>query len=379
MKRKLAMGVVCAGVVALATSVQAANIVWDGTTDNNWTNGPQDNSGGGYPANGSTGANWTIDAGTSGQVAPPDATTPGSNTIDYLFSGHSWTISGATINEDVQIKLNGGMLNVNNSNISLLPSSANTGAGLSGLNLGQTNPTTATISNSTLNVSRSNFGGRAIGVLNGSSLSLVNTAVNLTAENGLGKIDVNHPNSSLTIDANSSITATGAVEVLHNTGLLTLQGGSIHADHIRLNVSGGTSNDLVFDFQGGTVTVTSNNPFRGSAFEGSFDWTGGVGSGSVIATDSNTITSNLAKKVSQGFFSIDGVRVNPTTDSAVDGLAALQAELPTLTVGGKWFNLADNGSGTQTLTLVPEPASLALLGIGVLMLARRSRQCYNVS
>ncbi len=366
--------------VALPASVQAATIVWDGTTDQNWTNGPQNTGVTAFPNNGSTGANWTIDAGPAGQVVTPDVGVPGGNMIDYLYSGHDWTINSATINEDVQVRLDGGSLNITNSTVSLLPSSANTTASLSGLNLGQSgNATTGVFTDSTVNLSRSNTNGRALGITNGSSLSLVNTTINLSTEpGGVGEIDIANANSSLSLDSNSAITGGGAIEVLTATGFIDFNNATADLAFLRLNAGGGpSSTDILLDFAGGTITVSDSNPLRGTAFEGSFNWTGAAGSGTVTHTDLSNNNNNLAGKIAQGFFSIDGTRINPTISNSSDwtnpaNIAALNTELQSLAVNGKYFELT-SANGEQVLSLVPEPGSLALLAAGGFLLARRRR------
>lgn len=367
------------GLLAFALHTHASDFVWDGTIDNNWTNGPQNNSGGGFPANGITGSNWTINGGGPAQVAPPDTGTPGGNMIDYLYSGHHWTIDGANINENVQVRLDGGSINVSNSTISLLPSSANTGAFLSAFNLGQNgNPTAATFTNSTLNVSRSNGGGaatgRSLGLIGGSTLDLIETTVNVSAETMRGKIDLNN-GSTLTLDSTSSVTTTGHIDLFGPANTITMAvGASINTLYLRANSGNETSDDLMVNFGGGTFTVSDVNPFRdNSAFEGQFNWTGGAGSGVVVHTGATSTASDLANKVSLGYFSINGVRINPVTNPAVSGIPALNAELATIVKDGTWFVVNDNGSGIQTLTLVPEPASLAPLGLCALAVIRHRR------
>ena len=369
-------------VAALACFTQAttaATITYDGTAaDGMWTSGPNNP---GAPA----GANWTIDAGTPGQVPAPDAGTPGTNAIDYRYSGHDWTINGFTVSEDVQIRLSAGSLMIENSTVSLLPSSANTAATLSALNLGQngatTGPaaaTTAVFTNSTVNLSRSNGSGRALGLANASNLSLVGSDVNLTAEGGTGLVDLNN-GSTLSIDANSSLTATGQMDLFGGGNSLTVDGGAVDVSYLRANSGDEVTINLMIDFMGGTFTLNDVNPLRdNSPFEGQFNWTGGVGSGSVIHTNPSSAGSALARKVDQGFFSINGTRIDPTTNSSVDGVAALNTELATLQVDGTFFQVLE-GVGTQTLVLIPEPNAAVLLVVScVVALGRKpltARRC----
>ncbi len=355
-----------------ANSAIAANIVWDGGgADGFWTSGPN-NPGAGV------GANWTIDAGTPGSdvSALVAAGTPGTNAIDYQFDNHDWVINGATISEDVQLRLKGGTLDIDNSTISLLPSSTNTPAFLSALNLGQSGTgTSATVDNSTITLSRSGAtgsGGRALGLANASTLALANNAhIILQSEVGVGKMDLNNA-STVTLDSTSSITADGQIDLFGAANTMTINGGSVDVSYLRANSGVETTQDIMITFTGGSFNVSDVNPFRdNSQFEGQFNWTGAAGSGTVTHTSASNTGSDLAKKVSQGFFSIDGTRIDPTTDSAVSGIGDLNTELATLAVGGRWFQVNDLGGNVQTLTLVPEPASFALLTLGGLMMIRR--------
>ena len=337
------MSIACA-MTLLSLPLMADTISFDGTTDNTWT-----------------GANWTINAGTPGSVVPNDGV---SNTIGYSYNGDDWDIDSSTVSEDVQIKLDGGTLDISNSNVSLVPSSANTGAALSGLNLGQSgNATVSTLTNSTLTAGRSNQNGNALRLRNGSSLDVVNSTINVDAEPGSGNFTVEH-SSTLTLDADSTVNITGGLEVTSNAANVTFNNATLSAAWLRLNSGGEASQELMLDFLGGNITLTNSNPLRdNSSFEGAFDWIGGAGSGSIIHTNATDINQTLAQKTFQGYFSINGTRINPSTNPSVDGIAALNAELQTLAVGGEYFEIIDGGT-TQTLVLVvPEPSSMILLGL----------------
>ena len=392
------------GILACAFANQcvAATIVWDGTTDNNWTNGPQDNSGGGFPANGATGSNWTVDANPAGGLAVPDVGTPTGNMIDYQYTGHNWTINGATISEDVQIKLDGGTLDILDSSVALVPTSATTGAGLSGLNLGQNGAATAaTLTNSSLTTGRSNTNGNSLRILNG-SLVATNSTIDVTAEPGGGDFDIRNASSAslvdntvvnvqrdldlrndatLEIDATSTVNTGGGLEVLGNAANVSLTGGSLNLGWIRLNSGSEDVQDLMFDFVSGTITLGNANPLRdNSAFEGAFDWIGAPGDGSITHTDLSANNTNLAGKIAQGFFAVDGVRITPSLSNTTDwtdpaNIAALNAELQSLAVNGRFLMLTSDGS-QQVLTLaVPEPASCLVLALasGCLLVATRRR------
>ena len=334
----------------------ADTISFDGTTDNTWS-----------------GANWTINAGTPGSVVPDDGV---SNIIGYSYNGHDWDINSSTVSEDLQVKLDGGSLDIFNSNVSLVPSSVNTGQNLSGLNLGQNGtPTLGTVTNSTLTAGRSNQNGNALRIRNGSSLDVVNSTINVDAEPGSGNFTVEN-SSTLTLDADSTVNITGGLEVTSNSANVAFNNATLEAGWIRLNSGDEATQELMFDFLGGTITLSNVNPLRDSSgFEGAFDWIGGAGSGSIIHMDASNATQDLAYKASQGYFSIYGTAINPTVDPSVDGIAALNAELQTLAVGGEYFEIIDGGT-TQTLVLVavPEPSTMILLGLAsVSVLAARHR------
>lgn len=383
----------------------AADIVWDGTAaDGFWTNGPQTDPNVPFPENLGVGANWTIDAGPAGQIVTPDGTGPGVNAINYTYSDHDWVINGATISEDVQVQLSGGSLAITNSNVSLLPSSVNTGANLSALNLGQFTATSATFTNSTLSFQRANTSGDALRLFNGSSLNVVGSTINVAAddpnsEGRTGDLQITDPNSSMTIDATSVVNITGNLDVFGANNSLTINGGTINAaldmvvgggaTDAQITLNGGTLNlsgtgsqldlldnsqrftmtdgvlnarfitlnaggggtDLMFDFQDGDITLGGTNPLRGNSFEGQLNWTG-TPDPSYTITHTNFGGSNnqeLPGKTASGFFSIDGTRINPTTANNLDwgdpaNIATLNSELESLVVNSKFFRLTNTGS-----------------------------------
>lgn len=358
-----------------ASSVSLAdNLVWDGSTDTSWTNGPQDPNGGPFPQNGTQGANWTntsIDPNTAGLILGPTTlsdpnngiTLPSGNRIDYTFTDHNFTISSATINEDVQIKLSGGSLNITGSTVSLVPTSATTTAGLSGLNLGQNgSATTGTITNSTLTTSRANQDGNSLRIQNGSSFDVVNSNINVSSELGSGNFTVEQANSTLTIDATSTVSVTGGLEVTNSLANVELNGGVLDTGWVRLDSGPNTPQSLMFDFFGGTVTLNDSNPLRdNSGFEGAFDWVGTAGSGTVVHTDLSSNNQNLAGKIAQGYFSIDGVQIDPAIGNTVDWTNStnrnnLNSQLAELVVGGKVLNVTfDDPNSRQVLSLVSVP------------------------
>ena len=160
--------------------------------------------------------------------------------------------------------------------------------------------------------------------------------------------------------------------------LLITGGASVSGDFITAGVASHASDVTLAS---GSITLSSNNALRStSAFDGMIDFTGAAGSATVAQTDlSGTNGQALAGKISSAtgtasYFRIDGTLIT-TNGVAYNGsnLAAINAELALNVVGDRYF-LIEEAGGVQTLTLVPEPGSLALLGLGGLLVASRRRR-----
>ena len=323
-------------LTALESGIIAVNTnVWDGTAgDGFWTSG-----------------NWTINGGSAGSVIAPD-TGPSGNLIDYGYFYDTWVINGATINQDVQVKLTGGSLSISNSTVSLLPSSTNTTAALSGLNLGQEgDPTTATVTDSTVTTSRANAGGNSLRVRNGSSLSVVNSDIFVSSETGSGNLTV-EATSTLSVDSSSTLNITGGLEVTSAGASVSFDDATMTAGWIRLNSGGEDTTNLMMNFPGGTIDLTDANPLRDdSDFEGAFNWTGDPGDGSITHTAAENVTQTLAYKTTQGFFSVDGVWVNPTNSYDGTNLTLINEELVSLAVNDKYLQITQDSTNTQSIVL----------------------------
>lgn len=164
---------------------------------------------------------------------------------------------------------------------------------------------------------------------------------------------------------------------LRNGDTATLNGGSISGNFLALD-AGGT----VFTLESGTVTLSDSNGIRSvsNGFNGQLDWTGAAGAGSIVQTNNTNNGSSLAGKISVAapLFAIDGTLVSSSVVYDGTNLAAVNADLATSVVNGRFFQIAEAG-GTQTLSLsavaVPEPTSLgifAVAGLGLLFRRRRA-------
>lgn len=144
------------------------------------------------------------------------------------------------------------------------------------------------------------------------------------------------------------------------------------------------------DVTSADITLTVNNMIRGTLAGGSqLDLIGDPGDFRLEALHNDNPNGNttLAGKVTLGWFSIDGVDVNPN-DNGNYGTAfdwTSQANIDLLnadlkdnhTVNGKHLFVELTGGGVngegQLLTLIPEPSSCWLIGLGLVGLATRRR------
>ena len=208
-------------------------------------------------------------------------------------------------------------------------------------------------------------------------------------DNG-GTANQNHPGNGSgaieTVTSSGSVSGftNGAVGTFGATDTLTISGGAAIAGDF-LNMATNTAN--LITLESGTITLSSENAFRvsGGGFAGFINFTGAAGSATITQTDlTGTTNQEMANKIgptvassTTSYFAIDGQMVASGVAYTGSNLAAVNTGLAGNVVNGRWFQIVETGTGTarqQTLTLVPEPGSLALLGLGGFLAASRRRR-----
>ena len=387
----------------------AATYTWDGTTDTDWF-----------------GANWTV-GGSSGQLAPDEDGGNNAKRIDYVDD--TFNVTGATIDNFATgtgaIYFHGASdVNIDSSSIHLYPNLW--------LPTKVLDTSTFDATNSTLRFTRGNNNGNAFVI--GDSASPASTPAvtisgtqltvdqfrsqNNTFGNGdfemfaNGTFDMTSGSTLIVdnqwqIDDSSVATASDSSA---DVGLLELyDDGELNLDNVALtinnhidvnnssviNITGDTqidtpylridSNNASVNLTSGHIDLENNNPLRGSSgFGGDFDFVGLPGEVTVTQNNTTDTTRNLIFKTWQGFFSIDGVRINPSSDGVVPGstgvdVSGFNAYLATQAVNGKHFEFTGSTDGTGDITLnlvavvIPEPASAMMLGLATSLLALRRR------
>jgi hypothetical protein len=223
--------------------------------------------------------------------------------------------------------------------------------------------------------------GTPTGILNqtGGTLTLNDTgAVNA------GKLQIGYKSGSAGV-GNGTYTISGGT--INGTGSIYVGSGSA-------GVTGGSSGsvgNLVVSGTGGTISV-GGQLFVGegdptSVYTGTgtltFNVAGGV---SAINVSNTTLSLGAAGSVANLLVNLTGaaatgdiVLVNDTSATAVAGVFSNAAWGSTITLGANTYILSDtydagtmtNGAGNDIALVVPEPVTMALLGLGFLAIRRK--------
>lgn len=422
MRNMLKTSALCAALGLAPFAVDAETYTWDGTTNTDWF-----------------GANWTTGGG-AGQTAPDEFTSSGNAKIFDYYNSATEEISngqdifnvgpGANItnfidtdpffgsgmpyfHDDSQVTINQASVHLyantflptkvlDSSVMTITDSTVRFTRGANPGNafvIGDTasvgSAPSVSISGTSMTVDQfdSNnstdeggdfqmFASGTFGMTNNSSLSVSRTwQIDDQSQATVTDSSVNTRDLDLFDDAtltlnNADVTITGEWDV-NNSSMVTITGNTqIDAVYIRID-----NNNAGVSFESGHIDFQDGNVLRGSSgFDGDFDFVGNPGEVTITQNGVTSTGNNLAFKLYQGFFSIDGDRINPNGDGygAFDGtdITGLNAWLAGDVVNGKYFQLtgSTDGTGDITLNLVPEPSSLALLALGGLAVCGRRRR-----
>jgi len=197
------------------------------------------------------------------------------------------------------------------------------------------------------------------------------------------------------IQTGGTVTATGKIEVGYKStagfgGTYTISGGTIAgADGGRLFVGAGgaAGSEGVFTIQGAASSITVSSLLVGAADSvGGYAGTGtiafevvdgavsAINAGSVYIdpiNDAAAITSLLIS--STGLAPIEDIVLINNTGDSIHGVFDNAAEGTVFNVGGQAMALTYVGGDGNDLVLhiVPEPATIALLGLGLLAIRRK--------
>ncbi len=154
---------------------------------------------------------------------------------------------------------------------------------------------------------------------------------------------------------------TGALNFTQKCSLwwssLDISGGfPLTATYISLNNAIDGNAPSMVNMSAGSVTLSAANALRTNV---GFDeiWfnfrAGSADNVTITQTDSQTSSADcLSKRVAEGYFRLDGVRIDPTVDGS--DVAALNAELETLALNDEWLVVTQDGN-SQILTIGQPP------------------------
>ena len=249
-----------------------------------------------------------------------------SNSIE-LNSASIQVASGGVDSASLRIRTAGGFFSLSDAELTV-SSTAN----LAGMDFGSLSgtsaATTAAFRNAAVSVSGSGSSARSLIVRNGSRLTV--------------------DNSTLSISHSSTDASRATLEIESNGILQIVNGSSITTEVLRIDNGG-----LGCQFESGTIILNHPHPIRSSSgFNGQLSFTGPGGQTSIMHTDlsESNLIRHLAGRVTNNFFAIDGTTISTAITYNGGNIAAINAELETLAVNGRYLQLAEN-AGQQILTL----------------------------
>ena len=361
--------------VCLMASVASATWYWEGDVDNNW----------------SVTGNWN-----NGTVSPP-ATVPHTAT-ESMYVPSTSGIEGTPRTVSVNVSDQVGMLLMGRTGGTINPPIGNATVNL---NTAGTTLTASTGSGELVSVAYTAGYTNALNVSAG-RLNVYNSGLT-----GAGELRLNHVYNSTCI-GNLNLSGTGVIDVEYlnkgdkaGGGNFTATGGTLIARNI-INKFGIVSEVASYGFRLGGAQLEIASFAQRDNVIGSVKLGDGqdmdfiMDSNSKVKFDlglsankSGVAGTNWDLLTSRGFYTIDGellvgFSVAPTLGDYWDVWKILSGKENTYSGSGSFDTLPSNiqaswidtGAGTDVLrlTYIPEPATIALLGLGLLALVRRPRR-----
>ncbi len=211
--------------------------------------------------------------------------------------------------------------------------------------------------------------------------------INVTADAACSRLNMNYGTPTLNIQSGVTLTNNGTISAtgyqFYNTtdGVVNIDGTlkNERGDATQITVkiggtSGGQSNTININ-DGGVMTVKQTALHNGSFGIGTTQTTAGsayvnIKGGGLLDVDSYSFGALINKKMKIWDGGLMKVRGNATTQ--------INGDITAGNIVGKYGNsqrlvVWTQTEGGQQYTYVPEPATVALLGLGSLMLLRRKR------